>query len=67
LEVDPGEIRHVVNSHLHSGHAAGNVSMPNAKVVVQREEWAFAHSPDDFAYEVEEFIPSVAEDPPGPT
>lgn len=55
LEVDPGDIRYVVNSHLHSDHAGGNASMPNATVVVQREEWAFAHTSDDFAYQVDEF------------
>ncbi|MEN4478764.1 N-acyl homoserine lactonase family protein [Mycolicibacterium cosmeticum] len=55
LEVDPGDIRFLVNSHLHSDHAGGNAWIPNATVVVQRAEWAFAHTSDDFAYHVEEF------------
>ncbi|WP_173008234.1 N-acyl homoserine lactonase family protein [Mycolicibacterium sp. P1-18] len=55
LAVDPGEIRYLVNSHLHSDHAGGNAFVPNATVVVQRAEWEFAHVSDDFAYHRPEF------------
>jgi glyoxylase-like metal-dependent hydrolase (beta-lactamase superfamily II) len=55
LAVDPGEIRYLVNSHLHSDHAGGNAFIPDATVVVQRAEWEFAHVSDDFAYHRPEF------------
>ncbi len=39
IAVDPGEIRFLVNSHLHFDHVGGNAQVPNATVVVQRREW----------------------------
>jgi glyoxylase-like metal-dependent hydrolase (beta-lactamase superfamily II) len=39
LEVDPGEVNYLINSHLHFDHAGGNALLPNAPVVVQRLEW----------------------------
>jgi glyoxylase-like metal-dependent hydrolase (beta-lactamase superfamily II) len=39
VEVDPGSIRFLVNSHLHFDHTGGNASIPNATVVVQAPEW----------------------------
>ncbi len=39
MEVGVGEIRFVVNSHLHFDHAGGNAQVPNATLVVQRREW----------------------------
>ncbi len=48
LEVAPGEITHLVNSHLHYDHAGGNAQLPNADVWVQRREWEHARAlPDD--------------------
>src|SRR5258706_16317674 len=35
LSIAPGEITHLVNSHLHYDHAGGNAQIPNAKVVLQ--------------------------------
>jgi len=46
LEVDPGSIRYLVNSHLHFDHTGGNASIPNAQLVVQRSEWEAGHDAD---------------------
>ena len=46
LEVDAGRIDYLVNSHLHFDHAGGNVSVPNARLVVQRREWEAGQDPD---------------------
>lgn len=46
LDLDPREIRFVVNSHLHFDHAGGNAQLPDARLVVQRPEWEAAHEPD---------------------
>jgi glyoxylase-like metal-dependent hydrolase (beta-lactamase superfamily II) len=58
LDVDPGSIRYLINSHLHFDHCGGNELVPNATVIVQRNEWkaaqveemqrAGAYSPHDF-------------------
>lgn len=55
MDVDPGKIRWIVNSHLHGDHCGGNGLIPNATVVVQAEEWAFAPAADDTGYVREEF------------
>jgi glyoxylase-like metal-dependent hydrolase (beta-lactamase superfamily II) len=39
IDVDPCEVTHVINSHLHFDHCGGNVQLPNASIVVQRDEW----------------------------
>jgi N-acyl homoserine lactone hydrolase len=46
LEIDPGEISHLVSSHLHFDHAGGYGSIPNARLVVQAPEWAAGQDPD---------------------
>ncbi len=38
VDVDPGSVTHIVNSHLHFDHCGGNCQLPNATVVVQRIE-----------------------------
>lgn len=43
IDVDPGSITHVINSHLHFDHCGGNTQMPNATLFVQRREWEAAH------------------------
>jgi len=40
LDIDPARIRYVVLSHLHFDHAGGLHQVPNATLVVQRQEWA---------------------------
>jgi glyoxylase-like metal-dependent hydrolase (beta-lactamase superfamily II) len=51
--LEPADITHVVNTHLHFDHAGGNtrvtddgslqVAFPNASYVIRRGEWDFAH------------------------
>jgi N-acyl homoserine lactone hydrolase len=44
LEIDPANIRYLVNSHLHFDHCGGNALIPNAVVIVQRHEWKAAQN-----------------------
>ncbi len=37
---DPGQVAHVVLTHLHFDHTGGLVELPNARVLVQGREWA---------------------------
>ena len=46
MHVGVGEIRFLVNSHLHFDHAGGNAQIPNATLVVQRREWEAGCDPD---------------------
>jgi glyoxylase-like metal-dependent hydrolase (beta-lactamase superfamily II) len=46
LDVDPGGIQLLVNSHLHFDHTGGNAQLPNATVVVQRREWEAGRDAD---------------------
>jgi N-acyl homoserine lactone hydrolase len=39
LQIDAGEIRCLVLSHLHFDHAGGCAAIPNARLVVQQKEW----------------------------
>ncbi|GAB2869470.1 N-acyl homoserine lactonase family protein [Nocardioides pacificus] len=52
---DPAEVSRVVCSHLHTDHAGGLDLFPQARIVVQREEWAHATTADDRAYHRPEF------------
>ena len=49
LGVDAGDIRYLVNSHLHFDHSGGNHQIPGAQLVVQRREWDAGHEPDQIA------------------
>lgn len=46
LNIDPADIDLVAASHLHFTHAGGLELLPNARIVVQRKEWAAAHRED---------------------
>ena len=46
INVDPGSINFIVNSHLHFDHAGGNEMVPNANLVIQRPEWEAGSEPD---------------------
>ncbi len=44
----PEDIGIVINSHFHWDHAGGNRLFPNARFLVQANEYRFAHRPDGF-------------------
>jgi len=46
IDVDPGRIDWLVNSHLHFDHAGGNACVPNARLLVQRPEWEAGQTPE---------------------
>ena len=46
LDVDPGRVRYIINSHLHFDHTGGNACVPNARVVVQETEWEAGRIPE---------------------
>jgi N-acyl homoserine lactone hydrolase len=52
LGVDPDDISHVVQSHLHYDHAGGLEFVPEATVYVQREELSFAYWPPVYQRDV---------------
>jgi len=45
-DVDPADIDIVILSHLHFDHAGGLAQLPNARVLVQRDEWAAGFDAD---------------------
>ncbi len=46
LEVDADRIDYVINSHLHFDHTGGNELVPNARIVIQEQEWEAGHLPE---------------------
>ncbi|MCU1425329.1 MAG: putative hydrolase [Microbacteriaceae bacterium] len=46
LGIDPLDVRLVVNSHLHWDHSSNNHLFPNARIVVQESELAYALDPE---------------------
>ncbi|HZP42249.1 MAG TPA: N-acyl homoserine lactonase family protein [Candidatus Binatia bacterium] len=46
LGIDPASIRMLINSHLHFDHTGGNALLPNAELVVQRDEWEAGRDAD---------------------
>lgn len=57
MGVDPSDVAWIINSHLHTDHAGGNAHLPNARVVVQANEYHFAlgQGQEDEAYHLPEF------------
>lgn len=49
LDLDPGDVDWVVNSHLHFDHAGGNACLPNARILLQGAEWRAGRDPDGIA------------------
>lgn len=55
-EIDPADIRWVINSHLHIDHCGGNGAFPNATIVIQRSELDFARArADGMIYSEDDF------------
>jgi N-acyl homoserine lactone hydrolase len=46
VDVAPDRIAYIINSHLHFDHCGGNEQLPNATLLVQRQEWDAAHDAD---------------------
>ncbi|MEQ8842018.1 MAG: N-acyl homoserine lactonase family protein [Acidimicrobiales bacterium] len=45
-DVEPGEVDVVILSHLHFDHVGGLAQIPNARVLVQRDEWTAGFDAD---------------------
>lgn len=43
--VRPSDITHIVFSHLHFDHVGGTAEIPNARLIVQSDEWAAGNDP----------------------
>jgi N-acyl homoserine lactone hydrolase len=43
--IDPGDVKTVINTHLHWDHCANNDLFPNAKILVQEDELRYAIDP----------------------
>ena len=57
IGVAPGDIRYVINTHLHFDHCGGNTSLPDATFLVQRAEYEAAEEfPEE--YHPRDYAPS---------
>jgi glyoxylase-like metal-dependent hydrolase (beta-lactamase superfamily II) len=45
VEIDASAVTHAAVSHLHFDHAGGLTGVPNARLLVQRDEWSAAFHP----------------------
>ncbi len=56
IGVAPGDVRWIINSHLHLDHAGGNVLLPNATVIIQEDEWNYSQAGVDSSYVADELV-----------
>jgi N-acyl homoserine lactone hydrolase len=57
--VDPLAVRLVINTHLHWDHSSNNHLFPNARVIVQEQEVAFARDPVQWYNAAYERLPGL--------
>jgi N-acyl homoserine lactone hydrolase len=56
VDIDPGKVRWIINSHFHADHCGGNASIPNATIIVQsREITAAQRSADTKKYNAADY------------
>jgi N-acyl homoserine lactone hydrolase len=48
LDLEPSQVDVVVLSHLHYDHAGGAALFPSSELIVQKDEYAYAHYPASF-------------------
>jgi glyoxylase-like metal-dependent hydrolase (beta-lactamase superfamily II) len=46
IDLKPTDVNYVIHTHLHGDHAGGNLDLPNAKFIVQQDEYDYAQGPD---------------------
>ena len=59
LGIDPADVGTVVNTHLHWDHCSNNDLFPNARIVVQKSELAYAMDPFEPNLKVYERLPGM--------
>jgi glyoxylase-like metal-dependent hydrolase (beta-lactamase superfamily II) len=47
IDIDPADVKWIINSHFHVDHCGGNASIPNATVIIQSRELAAAKAHAD--------------------
>jgi N-acyl homoserine lactone hydrolase len=57
--VDPADVKIVINTHLHWDHCSNNKEFPNAKILIQRDELNYAVTPLEWNRVAFDKIPGV--------
>ena len=47
MDIDPGAVKWIINSHFHADHCGGNASIPNATLIIQALEMSSARNSED--------------------
>jgi N-acyl homoserine lactone hydrolase len=56
IDVDPGSINWIINSHFHIDHCGGNATLPNATIIIQSKELAAAQANEEAGlYEAQDY------------
>lgn len=59
IGIEPGDVRIVINTHLHWDHSSNNHLFPNAQVVVQQRELDYARHPVQWHNRTFETVPGL--------